>query len=286
MKKLTSPARLFAAVAMASLLQLVLAGCGDSGKAPPPLSPSPSNTAQPSATPGTGMVEIGGGRKVYVECAGSGSPTIVLESGDESDHYQWSQVAPGLSDRTRTCSYDRLGTGASDEPTGCRQLKDLRADLEALLRAIGEGGPYVLVGTSGGGYLMAGFAYAHPADVKGMVFAETPHAIIPSKVPKELLEELKCDSPTNRERRDYVKVENEAWSKRHRIGDIPITVITNDYGDVFENEEQRTNVEGQKGWLKLSPRARQVIVTSGHNVPENEADLVIKEILKVLEAAR
>jgi hypothetical protein len=286
MMKLTSLPRLSAGAAIAGVLQFALAGCGDTGTAPPALSQSPSATAQTSASPFTGMVEIGGGRKVYAECAGSGSPTIVLESGDESDHYQWSQVAPSLAERTRTCSYDRLGTGASDKPTGCRQLKDLRADLEALLRTMGEGGPYVLVGTSGGGFLMAGFAYAHPADVKGMVFAETPHAIIAKDSPKELLEELKCDSPTNKERRDYVKVENEAWSKRHRIGDIPLTVITNDYGDVFENEEQRTNVEGQKGWLKLSPRARQVIVTSGHNVPENESVLVVKEVLKVLEAAQ
>jgi pimeloyl-ACP methyl ester carboxylesterase len=188
------------------VLQFALAGCGDTGKAPPALSQSPSATALASPSSFTGMVKIGGGRKVYAECAGSGSPTIVLESGDESDHYQWSQVAPGLAERTRTCSYDRLGNGASDEPTGCRQLKDLRSDLEAMLRAVGEDGPYVLVETSGGGYLMAGFAYAHPADVKGMVFAETPHAIIAKEAPKELLEELKCDSPTNRERRDYVKV--------------------------------------------------------------------------------
>jgi hypothetical protein len=233
MKELTSLPRLYAVVALASVLQFALAGCGDTDKAPA-LSPSPSNTAQPSATPPTGMVEIGGGRKVYAECACNGSPTIILESGDESDHYQWSQVAPGLAEHART---------------------------------------------------------SHPADVKGWsspkrITRSSPHAIIAKQAPKELLEELKCDSPTNKERRDYVKVENEAWNNRHRIGDIPLTVITNDYGDVFENEEQRTNVEGQKGWLKLSPRARQIIVTSGHNLPENEPELVIKEVLNVLEAAR
>ena len=165
-------------------------------------------------------------------------------------------------------------------------MKDLRGDLEVLLRALGEDGPYVLVGTSGGGFLMAGFAYAHPNEVKGMVFVETPHAIIPKEAPPGLLAELKCDSPTNQERRDYVTVENEAWSNRQLIGNIPLAVITNDYGDVYENEEQRTNVEGQKGWFKLSPRARQVVVTSGHDVPENEPDLVVNEVLQVLDAAR
>jgi pimeloyl-ACP methyl ester carboxylesterase len=234
----------------------------------------------------TDFVAVGGGRNAYVQCAGSGSPTIILESGDESDHIQWRLVEPSLAERTRTCSYDRLGTGASDKATGCRQLKDLNGDLETLLRTTGEDGPYVLVGTSGGGFLMAGFAYAHPQDVKGMAFVETPHAIIAEEAPPELLQELKCDSPMNEERRDYVAVENEAWANRERIGDIPLVVISNDYGDDYDNEEQRTNVEDQKGWFKLSPQARQVVVTSGHDVPENEPDLVIKEILQVLEATQ
>ena len=144
----------------------------------------------------------------------------------------------------------------------------------------------MLVGTSGGGFLMAGFAYAHSQDVKGMVFVETPRAIIPEEAQPELLNELKCDSPMNEERRDYVKVENEAWTNRKRIGDIPLVVISNDYGDSYENAEQRTNIEDQKGWFKLSPQARQIVVTSGHDVAENEPDLVIKEILQVLEAAQ
>ena len=101
-----------------------------------------------------------------------------------------------------------------------------------------------------------------------------------------MLNELKCDSPMNEERRDYVKVENEAWTNRKRIGDIPLVVISNDYGDSYENAEQRTNIEDQKGWFKLSPQARQIVVTSGHDVAENEPDLVIKEILQVLEAAQ
>jgi pimeloyl-ACP methyl ester carboxylesterase len=56
--------------------------------------------------------------------------------------------APRLAERTRTCFYDRLGNGASDKPTGCRRMNDLRGDLEALLRALGEKGRYVLVGHS------------------------------------------------------------------------------------------------------------------------------------------
>lgn len=266
---------------------LVLAACGGG--------PTTGHTAQARTTHSastadslssrSGLVDIGGGRLVYAECAGTGSPTVLLESGDESDIFQWRLVYPNLARHARTCRYDRLGNGQSNTPTGCRELTDLRADLENLLRALGESGPYELVGTSGGGYLMAGFAYAHPQSVVGMVLVETPHAIVRQQAPPELLAELRCDSPRNQERRDYVRVENDAWSQRHRIGLIPMTVITNDYGDNYQNEEQRTNVAGQKGWLVLSPQSRQVVVTSGHDVPENEPELVIKEILRVRDAA-
>jgi pimeloyl-ACP methyl ester carboxylesterase len=86
---------------------------------------------------------------VHAECAGSGSPTVILESGDEDDHYSWRLVAPRLAERTRTCFYDRLGNGASDKPTGCRRMNDLRGDLEALLRALGERGHMYSSGIQG-----------------------------------------------------------------------------------------------------------------------------------------
>jgi pimeloyl-ACP methyl ester carboxylesterase len=256
---------------------LVLAACGGSNDGTSGEGASEQTTSTSAAGKEiSGLVDIGGGRKLFAECTGSGQPTVVLESGDEADHTHWSLVVALLFGKVRTCTYDRLGNGQSDAATGCRRMKELRGDLEALLRALGEDGPYVLVGTSGGGYLMAGFAYAHPKDVVGMVFAETPRAIIPERAPAALLAELKCDSPKNEERRDYVDVEREAWIHRHKIGNIPMTVISNDYSKIFSNEDERTNVADQKGWLVLSPQARQVLVISGHNVPVYEPEVVVK----------
>jgi pimeloyl-ACP methyl ester carboxylesterase len=269
------------------VLALVLAACGDSDTAT--TSAGTSTSTLSSSTIGkevAGLVDIGGGRKLFAECTGSGEPTVLFESGDEADHTQWRLVVAGLSGRVRTCTYDRFGNGQSDPATGCRRMKHLRGDLEALLRALGEDGPYVLVGTSGGGYLMAGFAYAHPKDVAGMVLLDTFRAINPKRAPADLLAELKCDSAENQERRDYVAIEQEAWTKRHKIGNIPMSVITNDYGSYYSNEDERTNVADQKGWLVLSPQARHFVVTSGPNVPEDEPDLVQKEILRVLKASR
>ena len=63
-------------------------------------------------------VDIGDGKTMYLRCAGTGSPTVLLEAGDESGHEDWSKVDGDLEQVTRTCEYDRLGTGRSCDPGG------------------------------------------------------------------------------------------------------------------------------------------------------------------------
>ncbi len=223
------------------------------------------------------------GRELYLVCRGEGSPTVILEAGDESGREEWARVEPEISAVTRTCAYDRGGIGRSDPVAGCRQLSDLTRDVEQLLEAADIPGPYVLVAGSGGGYIAAGFATEHREDIAGIVFAEVPKAFLDA--PPEVVAETSCDNPGNIEHRDYLKVEADAWNNRAEIGDIPVTVISNDYGPDADPLEA-ANVVDQKGWLILSPRATQVIVESGHDVANYEPELVIEEIIKVIDAAR
>lgn len=210
-----------------------------------------------------------------------------MEAGDQSDLSQWRNVAPVLEDETRVCRYDRAGIGRSSDATGCRQMDDLLGDLEALLAEAGVDAPFVLVGTSGGGFLMVGYAMRHPDQVEGIVLVETPKALTAELYP-EVLPHIACDAPENIERRDYLTVEHEAWDNRTEIGDFPMTVISNDWGDQFpEGTDESTNVEDQREWLVLtSAEGRQVVVTSGHDVANVQPNLVVDEILAVLEAAR
>jgi hypothetical protein len=80
-------------------------------------------------------------------------------------------------------------------------------------------------------------------------------------------------------------VEKQAWAIREEIGDIPVTFLTVEYAGSSEINEQQ-NVTGQQGWLVLSPRAEQLIVDTSHLVVQEDPDLVIAEILKVLAAAK
>lgn len=48
----------------------------------------------------------------------------------------------------------------------------------------------------------------------------------------------------------------------------------------------RANVQRQRGWLVLSPRAEQLVVHTGHAVEEADPELVHNAILGAVEAAR
>jgi pimeloyl-ACP methyl ester carboxylesterase len=180
----------------------------------------------------------------------------------------------------------------ADAAAGPRGLSDLVGDLEALLQAAKIPGPYVLVGTSGGGYITAGYAYEHPDEVAGMVFVDVGAPL--RNPPRVIVEETDPNHPSNLERRDYLQVEKDAWAARKRIGDIPVTIISNQYSSAeinaspFPSEARgmRRNVSDQKRWLVLSPRAKQMVVHTGHAVEEEDPQLVIDAILDVAKAAR
>src|SRR5215472_17975401 len=64
------------------------------------------------ANPGQ-LVDVGGFR-LNLYCMGSGSPTVVFDSGWGDWAPAWPKVQPQIAKWTRTCSYDRAGTGFSD----------------------------------------------------------------------------------------------------------------------------------------------------------------------------
>jgi pimeloyl-ACP methyl ester carboxylesterase len=241
------------------------------------------------------VVEIEEGRGLYVRCTGAGSPTVVMEAGDEGDSSQYAFAEQAVAKKTRTCVYDRANLGRSDPAPGPRRLPDLVGDLENLLDSAEIPGPYVLVGTSGGGFIVAGYAEEHPDRVAGMVLVDTPPAsgtyVDP---PRELVEILDPDNPKNVEHRDCIRVERDAWEARRRIGDVPMRVITADYPEEIVKQEyftelhpsMRRNVELQMGWLDASPQAKQIVVHTGHAVQEEKPEVVIEAILDVVREAR
>ena len=275
-------------IALASVsLTVFLSACGDAQEAG-----SKKTTVGQSGATIDRVVKIDGARGLYFRCSGTGSPTVVLEGGDEDTSDSYAFAERRLAAVTRTCVYDRANLGRSDPAPGPRGFSDLVKDLERLLVKAGVREPYVLVGTSGGGYIVAGYAFAHPSQIAGMAFIEVPTPF--RDPPQPIVEETKWNHPSNIEQRDYLQVEKDAWAARRQVGDIPVTIVSNAYSSAeidaaefpSERKGMRTNVQDQQGWLILSPRAKQTIVHTGHAVEEADPELVIDVILDVVRAAR
>jgi pimeloyl-ACP methyl ester carboxylesterase len=116
------------------------------------------------------------GHRMRLDCMGSGSPAIVLDSALGDSGLDWSAVQPELARTTRVCSYDRAGFGWSDALPRPRDADHIASELHGLLAAAKIDGPIVLMGHSLGGIYIRDYATRYPADAAGLVFvdASTP----------------------------------------------------------------------------------------------------------------
>src|SRR5213594_1274402 len=148
---------------------------------------SQSSAPTPASGNFAGLVEIGAGRKMYLECRGSGRPTVILESGYRNNAAIWSAplepgmttVFPRVAKFTRICAYDRPGTfldvnhlSRSTAVPMPRTARDLVSDLHALLDAAHVPGPYVFAAHSFGGIFARLYASTYPDEVVGMVLVD------------------------------------------------------------------------------------------------------------------
>ena len=120
------------------------------------------------------LVDIGNGKRLNMRCTGSGSPTVILESGAITDSMTWSDVQPLLAKTFRTCSYDRAGYGFSEGAATAPYIASAAQDLHALLQAAKTPRPVVLVGHSLGTNIVREYAAKYPADVGAMVLLDPP----------------------------------------------------------------------------------------------------------------
>ena len=110
-------------------LALLAAGCSGSGSDSSASSESSEagqavaveeSESEKSEGDFAGLVDIGGGRKMYMECRGKGGPTVVLVSGLGNAADVWSVTSDPENERpavfaevatfTRVCAYDRPST--------------------------------------------------------------------------------------------------------------------------------------------------------------------------------
>ncbi len=125
------------------------------------------------AAPATGQLVDVGDHSLWIECSGTGSPTVVLDSGLGESSFYWARISEAVATTTKVCVYDRAGRGHSDEAPTPQDGQEAAADLRTLLAESGNSGPYVLVGHSSGGVYVRIFAAQYPEEVAGMVLLDS-----------------------------------------------------------------------------------------------------------------
>lgn len=267
-----------------------------------------------------GMFDIGGGRRMYLECYGVGAPTVVLVSGkgNGADTWRKTDVEPPnakasvlfqTASSTRVCAYDRPGTieaegepSRSDpaaEPTTARAGVD---DLHALLAAAHEQGPYVIVGHSYGGLIARLYASTYPDQVAGLVLEDSlSEGLYAGLTPalRDAFETLNLIP----ERVDTVASFAQVTSAPP-VRSVPMTILTADQpplsaqdiasGDLpsfvtveFMEALWRAQIAAQEQLARLFPGAKHVTKTnSRHYIHLEQPQLVVDSIREVVDAVR
>lgn len=207
--------------------------------------------------PSEGLVKIGDGRKMFLKCRGTGTPTVVLISGFRGAYDDWTHIAEGpagpeqtirsspravfprVAKFARVCAYDRPGTvsfdGAISPSTPVRQPTDAAegvADLHALLAAAHVPGPYLLVAHSWGGMIGRLYPSVYPDEVAGLVLVDPGSVFLkqtlkPAQWKRFAAGARRLGTPKTLEAADYEASVKEIDATRPPT--VPAAVLTSDH---------------------------------------------------------
>lgn len=255
-----------------------------------------------------------GNRSLYLSCLGSGSPTVVMEAGYGDTSEVWAGVQPQIAAFTQVCVYDRAGLGRSDFVSE-RTVREVVADLAAVIEKCPVEGPVVLVGHSIGGLIVGSYAHEAPEKVAGMVLVDSSHPDqlprLHSRLPSAWLEALDTffegapafetwdsDRATAQGRTPYMAAAS--------LGDMPLVVLTRDVERIdpdgiswikaniwsdYSTEVDRLYgaawMDLQRDFLALSSASIQVVVKgSTHYIHRDRPEVVVHAVRRVVAQAR
>ena len=135
----------------------LLAGCGGSG--------SPTPRPAPSGDPRTHWHVDG--QTIHLDCAGRGSPTVLLMAGSGDPSTVWDNLRTEI--HARTCAYDYPGVGESTRATDRMTTRRAVDALEGVIDAAHIAGPLVVVAHSMAGLEARLFVGERASQVRGAV---------------------------------------------------------------------------------------------------------------------
>lgn len=253
-----------------------------------------------------------GAFRLHLDCAGQGSPTVVLIHGLQGSYLDWYLVQPRIAQFTRVCTFERAGYGWSEPSPRPRVPSAMAEELHDALQAAGEKPPFVVVGHSFGTVNAEMFAYKFPDAVSGLVLVDgvLPEMLVGFPLSEKLwLRAMQFTVPfglprwrrwcggspaVNRElmqvtqcRSRYFETIIREWSAFPQtaaelrgitsLGNMPLIVIARDPATDSLAESHHLDLEKKK--LAFSTNSRLVIAEgSGHDIPFIRPDVIVQAV--------
>lgn len=239
------------------------------------------------------LVDVGSSRSLYLECVGTGSPTIILEPGEGAPRNAMNVVRDALKETYQVCSYDRANKGQSSSAPTPRTALDIVDDLEALLSTAQVLPPYLLVGSSAGGTFVQLYAARHPDQVIGVLVM---NAVPPAEVWFEDALPLMTEGEQKDERAYYQGANGEAIDYETSSSQIieagsppmPMVVMISTIKQCGSPDDicgRTYNVytEAERAIADAAPRGRFVEVAAQHEIFLDDLDAVVAAIESLAE---
>ena len=239
-----------------------------------------------------GLVDVHG-HDIYARCSGTGSPTVVYFTGWAADlSKRGVDIARGIEAvdraRHRICSYERRNTGRSQTVSGTQAPEDVLADVDGVLAALGERGPFVLLGASFGGLVAGAYAVAHPKRVAGVLLLDSsmPDDYLIDKVHGFqgvcLPENREADAWQSLEKIDNCRLAKWAFDRRDREPHVPLVYLAakdpSDRGDVADDPFR-------KAYVRTWSPGIWTPVSAPHWMDEADPTLLLKSLARVIAVA-
>lgn len=266
------------------LLQLILSACLSLALA---LTAYPAvASARPPSDSFERLVDVGGHR-LYVNCVGRGGPTVILEAALAGNSTIWDLVQPEVARFTTVCSYDRANLGKSDPAVIPRTTQMAVDELRTLLENAGIRGPYVLVGSSYGGWIVQLFARQDGGrQVTGVVLVDATPLDWP-----DVSDRLGLPTPTPQQTPEGVdlRASSRELQSAPAFPNVPLVALARTVfppPNIAPPAAVQAWQERQVAHSQLSCRGEYVEAAgAGHFIHRDRPDLVIAAIERVVDAA-
>jgi pimeloyl-ACP methyl ester carboxylesterase len=267
--------------------------------------------AEPHDGDFAGLVDIGAGRWLYLNCQGSGSPTVFIIPGKGSYAEVWNvdrttlrpsptATQPTVAKTARVCAYDRPNTrtDGADRSTPVRQPHSVQQAVDDVVKLIAAAHlsiPLVVVAHSYGGLIADLLARTHPTLVSGLVFVDPTSEFLPRLGrPDQDAEFDRAARAPSPEPDGEGFLADDAFARFKTaplLPKVPATVLSRDRfpppADLTAHDYTRFQIHRASSLLAETLATENVIVAgSGHDVMLDQPKRVADQIIAIVNEVR